>query len=237
MDCRDILNRIEQGALADLTRDDLTAGAEAVLSVSAKTAPVLAVVVARLRAEYITDTVEWIGYCKVTFGLEGSYLHHLHKIGRMLLNVTCDTKLYNMLFALDTDKLLAVSQIPAEKIDAFVKLQTKQLSRMTRAEVRAAVALFLGRTAAPERQEEQPDLPGFDNWLSTAGGFAPEQVVRAVADDATAEKSFTAGCLLLGAALQYQCRREIPDARLLAELKAELLDEVKTIENILAGVE
>ena len=50
MDCRDILNHIEQGSLADLTRDDLTAGAAAVLSVSAKTASVLAVVVARLRA-------------------------------------------------------------------------------------------------------------------------------------------------------------------------------------------
>ena len=237
MDCRDILNHIEQGALADLTRDDLTAGAAAVLSVSAKTASVLAVVVARLRAEYITGTEEWISYCRESFQLEGGYLHHLHKIGRMLLNVTCDTKLYNMLFALDTDKQLAVSQIPAEKIDGFTKLQTKPLARMTRAEVRAAVALFLGRTAAPEHREEQPDLPGFDSWLDWAPYYEEETARKTVNDDATAEKSFAAGCLLLGAALDYQRRREIPDARLLAELKAELLDEVQSIENILAGVE
>lgn len=229
MDCRDILNHIEQGSLADLTRDDLTAGAEAVLSVSAKTAPVLAVVVARLRAEYITDTVEWIGYCKVTFGLEGSYLHHLHKIGRMFLNVTCDTRLYGKLFFLDTDKLLAISQIPAEKIDTFVKLQTKQLSRMTRAEVRAAVALFLGRTAAPE----QPDLPGFAKLLTSADTFDDEDFVKVCDTPEKAVRSMELGIGFLTGALEYNRAPEHRDTVRLAALKSVLLAQLDEVEKAL----
>lgn len=232
MDCRDILNRIEQGALADLTRDDLTAGAEAVLSVSAKTAPVLAVVVARLRAEYITDTVEWIGYCKVTFGLEGSYLHHLHKIGRMLLNVTCDTRLYGKLFFLDTDKLLAISQIPSEKIDAFVKLQTKQLSRMTRAEVRAAVALFLdpdGVHAAPE----QPDLPMFAELLTSADAFDDEDFIKVCDTPEKAVRSMELGIGFLSGALEYNRAPEHRDTVRLAALKSVLLAQIAEIEKAL----
>jgi len=230
----EIIARIEQGTLTELGRDELTSGAAAVLAVSAKTTSVLAVVVARIRAEYITGADDWSAWCREAFSLEGGYLHHLHKIGRMLIAVTCDTRLYQLLFALDADKQLAVSQIPANQIGAFVKLQTKPLAKMTRAEVRTAVAVFLGRTSAPARGD-QPELPGFDKWLGAAAGFTPAAVVRQVADDATAEKSFTAGCLLLGAALDYQRRREIPDVRLLAELKASLLDEVRSIETILAG--
>ena len=230
----EIISRIESGDFSELSCDELTSGAAAVLAVSAKTASVLAVVVARLRAEHIPGADDWSAYCKETFSLEGGYLHHLHKIGRMLIAVTCDTKLYNLLFGLDTDKQLAVSQIPSDQLPAFIRLQTKPLGRMTRAEVRAAVAVFLGRTSAPARGE-QPSLPGFDKWLGAAADFTPAAVVRSVADDATAEKSFTAGCLLLGAALDYQRRREIPDVRLLAELKASLLDEVRSIETILAG--
>ena len=231
----EIIRRIEQGALSELGRDELTAGAAAVLAVSAKTPSILAVVVARLRMEYIPGGDDWSAYCRKEFSLENSYLHHLHKIGRMLIAATCDTRLYNLLFGLDTDKQLAVSQIPAEQLSAFVKLQTKPLGKMSRAEVRAAVAVFLGRASFLAHQGEQPVLPGFDKWLGAAAEFTPETVVKSVVNDDTAARSFAAGCLLLGAALDYQRRREIPDVRLLTELKVSLLDEIKSIENILAN--
>ena len=232
----EILALIERGELAPLSQEDLTRGAAFCLRVSAKTPSVLAVVVAKLRKDHITDVTEWSRYCEETFGLESSYLHHIHKVGKCLHSVACHTpKVYTVLFHLELYKLLAITQIPVEDIDSFIKSQTKPLGKMTRAEVRAAVALFLGRTAAvPAKQEAQLLLPGFGKWLETATGFEPDSIVKAVDDDDTACRSLSAGCLLLGAAIDYHRRQEIPDAQTLMQIRAELLDEVQTIENILA---
>ena len=232
----EILALIERGDLAPLSQDDLTRGAAFCLRVSAKTPSVLAVVVAKLRKDHITDVTEWSRYCEETFGLESSYLHHIHKVGKCLHSVACHTpKVYTVLFHLELYKLLAITQIPVAQIDSFIKGQTKPLGKMTRAEVRAAVALFLGRTAAlPAKQEAQLLLPGFGKWLETATGFEAESIVRAVDDDDTADRSYRAGCLLLGAALDYQRRQETPDTVMLLNLKTALLDEVQAIETILA---
>ena len=230
----EIFNLIESGDFSALSQDELVAGAAFGLRISAKTNSVLAVVIARLRQEFIPDAGEWAEYCLTTFNLSGPYMHHLHKIGKML-SVTCDTrKVYTVLFSLDADKQLAIARIPADQIDTFIKLQTKTLAKMTRAEVRAAVSLFLGENHKEEKAELQPMLPGFAKWLDNVEAFEPAAVVSAVNNDDTATRSFSAGCLLLGAALDYHRRREIRDTALLVNLKAALLDEVQSIENILA---
>lgn len=234
----EILALIERGELTALSREDLTLGAQFCLRVSAKTPSVLAVVVAKLRKDHITDVTEWSRYCKETFGLKSSYLHHIHKVGKYLHSVISYTPaVYSKLFHLAFEKLLSIVQIPVAQIDSFIKLQTKPLAKMTRAEVRAAVNRFLnpeGIAAAPAKAEEQLLLPGFGKWLETADGFEEKSIVRAVDDDDTADRSYRAGCLLLGAALDYQRRQETPDTVMLLNLKTALLDEVQAIENILA---
>lgn len=234
----EILNKFETGAVAELSLEELTTGAAFCLKVSARTASVLAVTVAKIRKEHLSDVTEWVNFCKATFDLEGSYLHQIHKVGKMLLSVTCHTpKVYTVLFYLELYKQLVITQIPVEQIDTFIKWTTKPLAKMTRAEVRAAVNRFLhpeGISAAPAKQSEQLLLPGFGKWLETATGFEAESIVRAVDDDDTACRSLSAGCLLLGAAIDYHRRQEIPDAQTLMQIRAELLDEVQTIENILA---
>ena len=233
----EILNKFETGAINELTLEDLTNGAAFCLKVSARTASVLAVTVAKLRKEHLTDVNEWSKFCKATFDLEGSYLHQIHKVGKMLLSVVYYTpKVYTILFNLCFDKQLPITQISAEQIDTFIKVQTKPLGKMTRAEVRAAVSVFLGKTSEVSTIAEQPALPGFDKWLNSCAEFEPAAIVNAVASDDTAHRSFSAGCLLLGAALDYQRRRNVPDTNLLMSLKAALLDEIQSIENILAGV-
>ena len=233
----EIINKFETGAINELSLEDLTTGAAFCLKVSARTASVLAVTVAKLRKEHLTDVNEWSKFCKATFDLEKSYLHHLHKVGKMLLGVVYNTpKVYTILFNLGFDKQLPITQIPAEQIDTFIKTQTRPLGKMTRAEVRAAVSVFLGKTSEVATIAEQPALPGFDKWLNSCAEFEPAAIVNAVASDDTAHRSFSAGCLLLGAALDYQRRRKVPDTNLLMSLKAALLDEIQSIENILAGV-
>ena len=234
----EILNKFETGAVAELSLEELTTGAAFCLKVSARTASVLAVTVAKIRKEHLSDVTEWINFCKATFDLEGSYLHQIHKVGKMLLSVTCHTpKVYTVLFRLELYKQLAITQIPVVEIENFIRQQTKPLAKMTRAEVRAAVNRFLnpeGISAAPAKQSEQLLLPGFGKWLETATGFEAESLVRAVDDDDTADRSYRAGCLLLGAALDYHRRQETPDTVMLLNLKTALLDEVQAIETILA---
>lgn len=231
----EILNKFESGAINELSLEELTTGAAFCLKVSARTASVLAVTVAKLRKEHLTDVNEWSKFCKATFDLEKSYLHHLHKVGKMLLSVTCYTpKVYTVLFNLDFDKQLAIAQIPAEQIDTFIKTQTRPLAKMTRAEVRAAVSVFLGRTAEVAAVADQPVLPGFDKWLNSCPEFDEQNIICAVQDDESAAKSFNAGIALTAAALHYHLQRDVPDTVFLIKLKKELLDDVQTIENILA---
>lgn len=234
----EILALIERGELTALSREDLTLGAQFCLRVSAKTPSVLAVVVAKLRKDFITDVTEWSTYCKQNFGLEKAYLHHIHKVGKYLHSVACDTpKVYITLFNLAYEKQIAITQIPVIEIENFIRQQTKPLAKMPRAEVRAAVNRFLhpeGIPAAPAKAEDQLLLPGFGKWLGTAAEFEPAAIVKVVDDDDTADRSYRAGCLLLGAALDYHRRQETPDTVMLLNLKTALLDEVQAIENILA---
>ena len=231
----EILNKFESGAINELSLDELTTGAAFCLKVSARTASVLAVTVAKLRKEHLTDVNEWSKFCKATFDLEGSYLHQIHKVGKMLLSVVYYTpKVYTILFNLCFDKQLPITQIPAEQIDTFIKTQTRPLAKMTRAEVRAAVSVFLGRTAEVATVTDQPVLPGFDKWLNSCPEFDEQNIICAVQDDESAAKSFNAGIALTAAALHYHLQRDVPDTVFLIKLKKELLDDVQTIENILA---
>ena len=229
-------HKIQTGSLQDLTLEDLTGSAEFCLLISEKTTSVLAVTVAKVRRDHITDTAQWIDYCKSKFKLEGSYLHHIHKVGKMLLSAVYNTpKVYTILFNLSFDKQSVLTQIPSEQLETFIKVQTKRLVDMTRAEVRAAVSVFLGKTAEVAKpQTEQQTLPGFDKWLDNCVNFAPAAVANAVSSDDTAQKSLSAGCLLLNAAIDYQLRRDMPDTVLLLDIKKALLDEIQSIENVLS---
>ena len=72
----EILNKFESGAINELSLDELTTGAAFCLKVSARTASVLAVTVAKIRQEHLADVADWSQYCKSYFNLEGSYLQY-----------------------------------------------------------------------------------------------------------------------------------------------------------------
>ncbi|MBR2872482.1 MAG: hypothetical protein IKB99_03195 [Lentisphaeria bacterium] len=231
----EILALIERGDLTPLSQDDLTRGAAFCLRVSAKTPSVLAVVVAKLRKDHITDVTEWSRYCKETFGLKSSYLHHIHKVGKYLHSVISYTPaVYSKLFHLAFEKLLSIVQIPVAQIDSFIKGQTKPLGKMTRAEVRAAVRLFLEETGSPVKHQEKKSRFNLSRWLENTDFLEEEALQEAINDNSAAERSFIASGALFAAALAYQKRQDIPDTELLAEVKAGLLEDVADIERILA---
>ena len=80
----------------------------------------------------------------------------------------------------------------------------------------------------------QPELPGFDRALDTVVRLDPEALVAAVNDDDKAAQSLRAGMGLLGAALEFEKRRECPDVQTLQAAKAALLSEIDEIEAVIA---
>lgn len=226
--------------------EELTGAVEFALRVSARTAATTAVAVALVRRDHIRDAAAWVNWARERFGLEGSYLHHLHKVGKMLIGLReClgDTQreccnntvnLYRRLFATDWDKLYAVTRIPAEQLAAFLSHLSKPIDKMTRGEVRTAVAEWLGESGRTAAESVQPDLPGFDRALDTVWRLEPADLVAAVNNDDKAAQSLRAGMGLLGAALEFEKRRECPDVATLQAAKAALLSEVEEIEEVIA---
>lgn len=233
----EIMNRIAAGEFG-FSSDELTGAVQFALQVSSRTAATTAVVVALVRRDHIPDVGKWIAWAREALRLEGSYLHHLHKVGKMLIDltsVTCDTqKWYPRLFATDFDKLYAMTRIPAEQLPAFLSRHGKAVDSMTRTGMRAAVADWLGETKAEPGESEQLALPGFDRALDEMVKFAPEALLAAVNNEDKAASSLRAGMGLLGAALEFEKRRACPDVQTLQAAKAALLSEIDEIEAVIA---
>ena len=254
--------------------EELAGAVSFTLRVSSGTATTTAVAVALIRRDHIRDAAAWVNWARDRFGLEGSYLHHLHKVGKMLIglreclgdtqkgaeccnntadarkgaeccNNTADArkgaeccnntvKMYRTLFAAGFDKLLPVTRIPAEQLAAFLSHLRKPIDKMTRGEVRMAVAEWLGESGRTAAESVQPDLPGFDRALDTVWRLEPADLVAAVNNDDKAVQSLRAGMGLLGAALEFEKRRECPDVATLQAAKAALLSEIEEIEAVIA---
>ena len=228
--------------------EELAGAVSFTLRVSSGTATTTAVAVALVRRDHIRDAAAWVNWARDRFGLEGSYLHHLHKVGKMLIGLReclgdtqkgaecCNNtgRLYRTLFAAGFDKLLPVTRIPAEQLAAFLSHLSKPIDKMTRGEVRTAVAEWLGESVRTAAESVQPDLPGFDRALDTVWRLEPADLVAAVNNDDKAAQSLRAGMGLLGAALEFEKRRECPDVATLQAAKAALLSEIEEIEEVIA---
>ena len=236
----EVMERIAAGEFG-FSAEELAGAVNFTLRVSSGTAATTAVAVALIRRDHIRDVAEWVAWARDNFHLEGSYLHHLHKVGKMLIglreccNNTADARkgaecCNNTGF----DKLLPVTRIPAEQLAAFLSHLSKPIDKLTRGEVRAAVAEWLGDAGRATSGGVQPELPGFDRALDTVVRLDPEALVAAVNDDDKAAQSLRAGMGLLGAALEFEKRRECPDVQTLQAAKAALLSEIDEIEAVIA---
>lgn len=219
---------------------------EFALKVSARTAATTAVAVALVRRDHIRDAAAWVNWARERFGLEGSYLHHLHKVGKMLIGLReClgDTQreccnntvnLYRRLFATDWDKLYAVTRIPAEQLAAFLSRLSKPVDKMTRGEVRAAVAEWLGEAGRRRRKVPSRISPVSTGRSIRSGGSNRRIWSRRSTTTTRPRRVCAPGMGLLGAALEFEKRRECPDVATLQAAKAALLSEVEEIEAVIA---
>ena len=195
---------------------------------------------------------DWLAWAEEVSGLTRSECYHRVKVGHFMIACYDKKVLYKNLLKLSGDKLLALSRLPLETIEGF--LSVTPVASMPIDQVRNAVSCQLCHLD-PERasdcehcllnsgkQRQQAELPGFSAALDAIWEMDADGFIAGVTDDTQAVKCASGGCNLLSAYLEHEKSklRKNPDSAAdtvsLLQVKAALLDSIKDIENILAGV-
>ena len=206
------------------------------------------------RSQNTLGKKDWLAWAENVSGLTRSECYHRAKVGHLMIACFDKKVLYRNLLKLSGDKLLALSRLPLEILEGF--LSVTPVADMPIDQVRNAVTCQLchlnhqGRGSLPDcehciakpKAAVQAELPGFSAaldaiWEMDAAGF-----ISGVTDDTQAVKCASGGCNLLSAYLHHEKSklRSNPNSQAdtvsLLQIKAALLDSIKDIENILAGV-
>jgi len=236
----EMINDIADGVLPS-TLDDAESTLKQLMMLSRHARPVMAVLLASAKRDHFNnDVVSWVAWASETCDIDGSDRDHLRAIGDMLLDLQDeDIKLYRRLFPIDTEKLLAVTQINLHLPDRLVDfLVAYKLESMSRQEVRAAVAECLGKTPA-ERAPIQPELPGFEAAVDALiqGG---QQTAAALKDIvSTPEKAagaFRVGFSMLNASVKYFTEAPEPNTAQIAAIAGRFEDAAKQLREFTASI-
>ncbi len=211
--------------------EELTALGRRVVKIVAASSTALSVIIAHSRVSYLAPA-DWVKWAKEEFGISGSYLHHLHAVGKMLLSFLAgdDIRHYRRLFKVDSNKLLALTQLPVADVPNFITIN--RVEALSRDEIRALVKKWLGQEAE-EGQGKEEILPGFEDLFSFVAKFKDAKEIREAfvsraKDMETAEKFFNTGVCLLGGSLEYL--KEHGDIEFLESFKAELEADTAALE-------
>lgn len=230
-----LVDRIAEGELpGDFALiEDL---AKRLVRINARTAQTLAVIVTNVRENHITSSGEWALWASTTLGLQGAYLHHIHRIGKLLvglvkLNTKCSIQHYKRLFALPIDKLYPLSRLAPDQIAGWLSHYTPE--EMSREAIRDVIAAKFGDTKEPK--SIQPSLPGFEQALETLAAISPESFSGTIHDEEKSRTALKTGICVFGAALEFQITRPAPelDVELLATYRTALVDAINDIDEAL----
>ena len=235
MDCsvlQELLRQYSVGEKPLLTRDTLDQLGDGLYQVGAKIRQSNSVFVSDARKLFANDS-EWAAWIDRTFKpSNASDRCHMAAVGGMFAALrdlgSCSMlQCYCEIFTYSFDKLYVMTQLPVEQMPAFLS-HTPQAAKMTREEMRVAVAVWLGK-AAPAAKV-QPMLPGFDEALDAIVAIDEEEIFKISEskgfDQKMALKMSYSGATLCQASIGY-----IADH--IDEVDAEMLDELaSTIEMI-----
>lgn len=127
----DTIHNLERGIMPE-TLEELTGAGRFAVSISSKAPSIIAVSITLARK--FLDKNAWTKWAADNFRLRGSYLHHLHKIGRMLVAIASDKTLYRRLYGLDVDKQYSMTFVDVHQLPNFFahypKLDLETISRI-----------------------------------------------------------------------------------------------------------
>ena len=248
-------NDIHQRAVINcelLPLDDITSALQSFAAV--RKVDLIATAILLAQSQKTLGKKDWLAWAEEVSGLTRSECYHRAKVGHFMIACYDKKVLYKNLLKLSGDKLLALSRLPLETIEGF--LSVTPVADMPIDQVRDAVNCQLcylecqkkgtlpdcEHCIAKPKAAVQAELPGFSAaldaiWEMDAAGF-----ISGVTDDTQAVKCASGGCNLLSAYLHHEKSklRSNPNCQAdtisLLQIKAALLDSIKDIENILAGV-
>jgi len=218
--------------------DSLTTDGKMINMFAAQQTQILSVIVSAARCE-LKNAPDWVAWASEELGLQGSYLHHLRKVGDCLLSVkaTFGDKFYKRLFLISYDKLICLAKINIIELSNFSNVH--RVESMTRDEVRKAVNAWLHLDAGAE-VAEQPLLPGLDDIISFYDQVDQLTLSRtftaAAANPVKSEKVGTVGLCLVSAALKTLRENAATSLEQLHNLKAGMLEEIGEIDTALANL-
>ncbi|MBO7329286.1 MAG: hypothetical protein J6W00_11010 [Lentisphaeria bacterium] len=246
-------NDIHQRAVINcelLPLDDITSALQSFAAV--RKVDLIATAILLAQSQKTLGKKDWLAWAEEVSGLTRSECYHRAKVGHFMIACYDKKVLYKNLLKLSGDKLLALSRLPLETIEGF--LSVTPVASMPIDQVRNAVSCQLCHLD-PERasdcehcllnsgkQRQQAELPGFSAALDAIWEMDADGFIAGVTDDTQAVKCASGGCNLLSAYLEHEKSklRKNPDSAAdtvsLLQVKAALLDSIKDIENILAGV-
>ena len=216
----DAIARVAEGAPVPADLDGKERAHEALARAARLLVPVSCVIVAAARRDnFASDPAGWVRWARRVTGLDGSELHHRAAVGRLLLDLRDDEpRLYRDLFAADARKVLPLTRLRRADLPAF--LSRHRVAAMSRDQVRAAVAEWLGEDAAPA--PSQLALPGFEGFLDAIADADPADVARSVSTPERARKGAAAGLRMVAASAAYWCSEG--DALSVQELRKALAE-------------
>jgi len=192
----------------------------------------------------------WADWCMEYAGIDKADKRaHLSAIGRMLLAVKAMprfVKTFNLLFELDSEKLLCLTRLVKPGTDDVSEVITfanhYPVASMSRDRLRRLVKRWQdGNPAGLDEEPEtdgkpqvvQQDLPGFERSLDLLHDLEPDTATPMIKSTATAEKAMWGGAVLLQSAINYAGGDgKVLDAEDIDSLKEKLLDMVDALDRI-----
>ena len=231
------MDKLLSGSIPE-SLEEKTEAAGAIIRIARRIVPVTSLLIAAARRDHFKKSVtEWTEWCSDNFDLDGAERDHRRAIGDLLLAVRENADLFETLFVLSFDKLIALSRIPTEQLAAFLSHLPGNVAKMTRDDLRDEVKRWLGEKVTGRKNipdPDQPALPGFSDAVGTILRMPPQQLLNEVTDSDCAKRLLDGGFRLVGSALEFKKREAHPDVLFLQSVKAALIQEIEEIESAIA---
>ena len=244
---RDILNGVVP---ADL--DEKAEAAQLATRWGKRSVSIQAMLIASARRDYFgANLVEWVEWCGEHCGVtKGDRRSHLDAVGRMLLSLNTDKyrKYFNILFDMDSEKLIALQRLMVKDVSGednpgtlitFIESFKGELGSMSRDALRQRVKLFLSmddtasEAVSVKAQSVQMVFPGFEKYLGQLSEYTLDTVPSLLKDSGTAMKAGYGGFILLGGLVNaIRDGKKLLTAEDLQGLKGQLLDLVDQIDDL-----
>ena len=191
----------------------------------------IALLVTAARRDDFRDDKVWASWCEDNFGFTASNRCHMVQAGRLLLDVIKNIDLFQFLFGLDNQKLIALERI--DRLDLPEFLAANDVAALNRDQVRDAVNSFLGceEPAAKggntaDRRTVQPDL--FD-MVASVCSLRKETIISSVDNKDKAYKFIRSGLSLYGAGMDFLKHVDGMEEPVLDKFVKVLEEELETL--------